>query len=173
MPFCSDYPSLHRIASYINNLHPLEEKPLYGLIEQLIDACIPLWDLTLAPLCSPRFRHSLRIDFSQVVYTQEIEGTQEANETSDIDLADVSAEAEDSDDDGSESSDTASVVHPEPEKPFSPQPSPQKFSLKERYGKRGLQIIVKLANIELTPEKPEYEGGSWHIEGQLVSSGRC
>jgi hypothetical protein len=30
-------------------------------------------------------------------------------------------------------------------------------------------VIVKLANIELTPEKPEYEGGSWHIEGQLVS----
>jgi hypothetical protein len=26
---------------------------------------------------------------------------------------------------------------------------------------------VKLANIELTPEKPEYEGGAWHVEGQL------
>jgi len=25
----------------------------------------------------------------------------------------------------------------------------------------GLQIIFKLANIHLTPEKPEYEGGSW------------
>ncbi|KAE8369834.1 hypothetical protein BDV27DRAFT_152713 [Aspergillus caelatus] len=31
----------------------------------------------------------------------------------------------------------------------------------------GLQIIVKLANIELTPEKPEYPGGSWHVKGQL------
>lgn len=30
-----------------------------------------------------------------------------------------------------------------------------------------LQVIVKLANIHLTPEKPEYEGGSRHIEGQL------
>jgi hypothetical protein len=28
-------------------------------------------------------------------------------------------------------------------------------------------VIVKLANIELTPEKPTYPGGSWHIEGQL------
>jgi len=35
------------------------------------------------------------------------------------------------------------------------------------YGHRGLQVIVKLANIELTPEKPEYEGGTWHVEGQL------
>jgi hypothetical protein len=31
-----------------------------------------------------------------------------------------------------------------------------------------LQIIVKLSNIELTPDKPEYSGGTWHVEGQLV-----
>ncbi|PHH89909.1 hypothetical protein CDD83_4999 [Cordyceps sp. RAO-2017] len=30
-----------------------------------------------------------------------------------------------------------------------------------------VQVIVKLANIQLTPEKPSYEGGSWHVEGQL------
>ena len=28
-------------------------------------------------------------------------------------------------------------------------------------------MIVKLANIHLTPSKPRYEGGGWHIEGQL------
>ena len=27
-----------------------------------------------------------------------------------------------------------------------------------------MQVIVKLANILLTPDKPEYNGGSWHIE---------
>ncbi|KAJ5698211.1 hypothetical protein N7462_000216 [Penicillium macrosclerotiorum] len=32
-----------------------------------------------------------------------------------------------------------------------------------------LQVIVELANIELTPDNPDYEGGSWHIEGQLAS----
>ncbi len=36
-------------------------------------------------------------------------------------------------------------------------------------------VIVKLANIVLTPEKPRYEGGSWHVEGmmneRIVSSG--
>jgi hypothetical protein len=26
-------------------------------------------------------------------------------------------------------------------------------------------VIVKLAEIRLTPEKPKYEGGGWHIEG--------
>jgi hypothetical protein len=28
-----------------------------------------------------------------------------------------------------------------------------------------LQVIVKLASIELTPEKPKYSGGTWHVEG--------
>ncbi|TMW64923.1 hypothetical protein Poli38472_009090 [Pythium oligandrum] len=38
-----------------------------------------------------------------------------------------------------------------------------------------VQVIVKIAEIHLTPEKPAYPGGSWHIEGsdaeQIVSTG--
>ncbi|KAL2877186.1 hypothetical protein SGCOL_007581 [Colletotrichum sp. CLE4] len=30
-----------------------------------------------------------------------------------------------------------------------------------------IQVIVKFANIHLTPEQPSYNGGSWHVEGQL------
>jgi Protein of unknown function (DUF4246) len=47
---------------------------------------------------------------------------------------------------------------------------PEPFSLKTTFGELGrpLQVIVKLANIELTPEKPKYNGGSWHVEGKLV-----
>ena len=40
--------------------------------------------------------------------------------------------------------------------------------LRKDFGK--LQIIVKLANIHLTPEKPTYEGGTWHVEGQANES---
>jgi hypothetical protein len=36
-------------------------------------------------------------------------------------------------------------------------------------------VIVKLADIELTPENPRYSGGSWHVEGMvnenIVASG--
>ncbi|KXN91117.1 hypothetical protein AN958_02893 [Leucoagaricus sp. SymC.cos] len=39
--------------------------------------------------------------------------------------------------------------------------------LKRDFGDTGLQIIVKLANIHLTPDKPGYNRGTWHIEGQL------
>ncbi|KAI0367129.1 hypothetical protein BV20DRAFT_1055109 [Pilatotrama ljubarskyi] len=40
---------------------------------------------------------------------------------------------------------------------------------------RTLQVIVKLANIVLTPENPCYSGGSWHVEGmaneKIVATG--
>ncbi|KAM0269429.1 hypothetical protein ACHAQH_009744 [Verticillium albo-atrum] len=38
-------------------------------------------------------------------------------------------------------------------------------SLEKEFRDRGLQVIVKLSSIELTPEKPDYTGGSWHVEG--------
>lgn len=62
---------------------------------------------------------------------------------------------------------TRVIVRPEPGT-FKPLPIPPPYSLKEKYAARGLQVIVKLANIELTPERPEYTGGTWHVEGQMV-----
>lgn len=50
--------------------------------------------------------------------------------------------------------------------------SDKAVDLKRDYGHRGLQVIVKLATISLTPEKPSYEGGSWHVEGQMVGLAR-
>ncbi|KAF2867072.1 hypothetical protein BDV95DRAFT_610955 [Massariosphaeria phaeospora] len=44
---------------------------------------------------------------------------------------------------------------------------PPQVDLAETWREKGLQVIVKLASIELTPEKPEYAGGSWHVEGML------
>jgi hypothetical protein len=42
--------------------------------------------------------------------------------------------------------------------------------LVERFRESGLQIIVKMASIELTPEKPDFPVGGWHIEDQLNES---
>lgn len=30
-----------------------------------------------------------------------------------------------------------------------------------------MQVIVKIANIIITPDNPEYYGGVWHVEGML------
>lgn len=36
-------------------------------------------------------------------------------------------------------------------------------SLRETFKTTGLQVIVKMATIELTPEKPEFPVGGWHV----------
>ena len=40
-------------------------------------------------------------------------------------------------------------------------------TLRAKFKDSGLQVIVKLASIELTPEKPLFAGGEWHVEGQM------
>ena len=58
---------------------------------------------------------------------------------------------------------------------FTPRPLGALDELKIDLRDTSVQVIVKLANIELTPEKPEYPGGVWHIEGMenenIVASG--
>ena len=33
-----------------------------------------------------------------------------------------------------------------------------------------MQVIVRYAAIELTPEHPEFAGGAWHVEGMRAES---
>lgn len=40
-------------------------------------------------------------------------------------------------------------------------------NLRDTFAATGLQVIVKLASIELNPDDPSYPGGSWHLEGML------
>lgn len=65
---------------------------------------------------------------------------------------------------------TRVVVQPEPgdfKLPDVPPPE-MMVDLRRDHRETGLQVIVKLANIELTPEQPEYDGGPWHVEGHMV-----
>ncbi|EDR01448.1 uncharacterized protein LACBIDRAFT_333174 [Laccaria bicolor S238N-H82] len=145
-----------RITSYINNLHPGKDKHLYPIIEEIITASIPLWNIALAPLpylwydehqpqniddydpIPPDGRDVIfRIPYYEVVYdpdpgnAPETEGPQRL---------------EGEDDPWSQSY----------------------WDRRQRWIQTTRKIIVKLANIELTPEKPECSGGKWHVEGQLM-----
>jgi len=159
LKFCS------RITTYINNLHPVKERSLYGLMEKLIDAAIPLWETSLAPLADPAFRLPHRIVYGDPRYEDK-----ESDEDEESDEDKASDEGEDDYwDSGRWNQKRRKFVQPEPKGLFNPVRLPKFPSLREKWAKRGLQVIVKLANIELTPEKPEYAGGSWHVEGQMVS----
>ncbi|KAL4867786.1 hypothetical protein BDV12DRAFT_112511 [Aspergillus spectabilis] len=144
-----------RIASYINNLHPAKHRDLYSVIEQILTRTLPLWNISLTRDSSiPR-----RIGYTDVEYQSD--GEPEPQPENDDDY--------DSDaywDRHQEWQDSRLVVQPEPGD-FKPLADTTDVELHPDFKEKGFQVIVKLANIELTPEKPEYEGGSWHIEGQL------
>lgn len=57
---------------------------------------------------------------------------------------------------------TREAILPEPKK-FEEIDYPPKKRLREMFKERGLQVIVKMASIELTPEKPNFPTGSWHV----------
>ncbi|RDB17189.1 hypothetical protein Hypma_001699 [Hypsizygus marmoreus] len=172
-----------KITSYINNLHPGMHKDLYNVIEKIIHRTIPIWNLTLTPLKIGTFYHTIRIKYDKCVYDPDPEMGP---------ATDGPQQEEDEDDDefyerrNEWYGDTRQVVQPEPET-FKPPEARMREHIRDRifvpgttelkpeystdlrrdYRLRGLQIIVKLANIHLTPENPKYEGGTWHVEGQL------
>ncbi|KAF8885254.1 hypothetical protein CPB84DRAFT_138098 [Gymnopilus junonius] len=156
-----------KIKTYINNLHPQEEQHLYNLVEKLISASIPLWDRTIAPLQHREYfaqDSTRRLQYKQVKYDPfpermpKTEGPQREDYEDQVTFWDQRQKWYD---------ETRRLVFPEPPESFIPVGRPLPFSLRDQYGARGLQVIVKLANIQLTPEKPEYGGGTWHVEGQL------
>lgn len=143
-----------RIASYINNLHPQKNRGLYGVIEQIIAQTIPLWDVTLTHVKN----EYKRIEYYEVNYLDHLEPEPVEEDSDDYWVRYREWES------------TMPIELPEPGE-FEPSKiTPRKkINLREGFAETGFQVIVKLANIELTPEKPEYNGGSWHVEGQLVS----
>ncbi|CAI6087993.1 unnamed protein product [Clonostachys chloroleuca] len=58
------------------------------------------------------------------------------------------------------------AVLPEP-KSFTEIEYAPRQNLREKFRESGLQVIVKMASIEITPDKPDFPAGGWHIEGQM------
>ena len=164
-----------RIRTYINNLHPITQSQLYTIIEEVIAAAIPLWELTLS------LAHDASLyDAPRRIQYHECSYHDGGGDDDDEDEDDPYPEWEGDEEDGAFEArvyawnkrrcERRRVVLPEPPREFDPGPlEVDTFSLKEMVGASPLQVIVKLANIELTPEKPQYGGGTWHVEGMSVS----
>ena len=153
--------------SYVNNVHPVAHRELESVLPVLFERMRPLFENVLTDLRHPR---PIRIvaDPRSWYHDKPVEP--------DVD--------EDDDDGDSEAWDNYYEAMDDwwanrrpvvPDAPvFTP---PDSLAAADRVNLRGrrLQVIVKLANIELTPDKPEYAGGSWHVEGmmneRIVSTG--
>nr|KAJ3422301.1 hypothetical protein HK105_000296 [Polyrhizophydium stewartii] len=129
------------INSPINNLHPVQHRALYATISKIFERFVPLFE-DLASVVDA--------DLRRTVISNPIEGYERPDQY---------------DSDDNEITDIPRPVHvpklPEHFKP--PEMLPRPFHLRGR----NLQVIVKLANIHLTPGKPKYGGGSWHVEGTV------
>ena len=130
------------ILSYINGLHPFEHRPLYPVIGKILEYFIPLWNEVLRDvLTKPSYNENrLRDELRSLICYDVGEGVFASAITS-----------------------FKNEPYETPIEEFLNDFVPPERSTYKLNGKQ-IQVIVKIASIELTPEKPLYKG-SWHIEG--------
>ncbi|MFE3190538.1 DUF4246 domain-containing protein [Nocardia sp. NPDC059240] len=140
-------------SSYVNNVHPVAHRELESVLPQLFTRVLPLFEHVLTDLLNPR---PVRDD---VEFWDFLEQKPVAPEDDDKDAWRAYEDAREEWWDN-RTPDLGELAA------FTPPTLPDDFTPVDLRGRR-LQVIVKLANIHLTPEKPEYAGGSWHVEAML------
>ncbi|MFJ7296576.1 DUF4246 domain-containing protein [Streptomyces collinus] len=147
-------------ASYVNNVHPERHHELAGVLPDLFARMLPLLENVLTDLRHPR---PPRIEADPYGwYDSEPVYPDKGSYTDDGAYAEALRAWEVAQDDWWEN--RRPVL---PDAPvFTPPERPDASARVDLRGRR-LQVIVKLATLLLTPDKPEYRGGSWHVEGML------
>ncbi|KAK7745088.1 hypothetical protein SLS53_003323 [Cytospora paraplurivora] len=184
-----------KFTSYINNLHPTRYPDIYSTIEKLIETVLPAWDHCLLehenwkPTGPGRKGSRFAVPGRADDECEENWDPSDPAQMADIELDTSQAWRYDYEEDENvrKWKVLRSPVLREP-KPFeevnyspyrvsenseSPkpdgEPTPQALvgGLREDTEDTGLQVFVKMVSIELTPDKPEFPAGGWHVEGQL------
>ncbi|CAF1164628.1 unnamed protein product [Rotaria sordida] len=132
-----------KIESYINNLHPIQHKQLYQLIENICQCFIPLFNKVLTDLNYNQNKPNRIIVNPYRWYV------------------DKSSSDDNDDNDDDDHHHLRTIIQPDVGEFQMPPSTSSNIDLRGRK----LQIIVKLANIVLTPSNPKYPGGVWHVEG--------
>ena len=144
------------IESYINNLHPETCRALYQPIADIFAASIPAIEACLTQSISEQLER-VSIPDPYDLYTEEFRARVEATwEREDVDNDALYEEIWDT------RADHLKPIDIKWKGLLPPVEESRRFRLKQ-YNE--LKIIVKLANIQLTPENPKYPGGTWHLEG--------
>ncbi|MFD7974563.1 DUF4246 domain-containing protein [Streptomyces sp. NPDC059071] len=146
--------------SYVNNVHPEKHHELAAVLPDLFARFRRLLENVLTDLRHPR---PLRIEADPFAwYDSEPEHPDRSAYSDDEAYAEARRAWSQELDDWWEN--RRPVV---PDAPAFTAPELPEASARVDLRGRRLQVIVKLATIHLTPEKPEYSGGSWHVEGML------
>ncbi|MFJ6718710.1 DUF4246 domain-containing protein [Streptomyces sp. NPDC091259] len=146
--------------SYVNNVHPEKHRELATVLPDVFARLRPMFENVLTDLRHPR---PLRIEADPYGwYDSEPEYPDESSYSDGSAYEEAVAAWEEAQDDWWEN--RRPVIPDAPA--FTPPRLPDESDRVDLRGRR-LQVIVKLATIHLTPDKPEYPGGSWHVEGML------
>ncbi|KAH7128294.1 hypothetical protein B0J11DRAFT_266921 [Dendryphion nanum] len=178
-----------KFTSYINNLHPIKYSGIYQALEKLVETSLPLWDQCLTIMTSSDSkeyagRQSHRIFEPEIPCDSNDDNWTpsyaECAKSDNIDMEEFRDEYGYETDEEKENEDAVTDLESfkwqKLRKPVIPEPEPYDLEeyapqegkcLIDRFKESGLQIIVKIASIELTPEKPEFAAGGWHVEGMM------
>ncbi|KAF2026477.1 hypothetical protein EK21DRAFT_74167 [Setomelanomma holmii] len=164
-----------KFTSCINNLHPNKYSDIYRTIEKLVHTSLPMWDQCLRTVEYGAGRTESRMGKPEDPDDENVKNwIPDSHEA----CADVEVDEDDLEEEGYDPEyceDINEYKWKVLRKPKLPEPSFEDVDYVPKEGKRlidrfrdtGLQVIVKMASIELTPEKPEFPAGGWHIEGQM------
>ncbi|KAM0253647.1 hypothetical protein ACHAQJ_007159 [Trichoderma viride] len=173
-----------RFTSYINNLHPQKYPEIYRTIEKLIETTLPAWDQCLSlPLrrgnkigagrTEPRFPKQDFNDNDSGIWDPSSPPPLDDNVEADDEIDDDEG---DDDEDYDEDYDPAIAEWERTRKPVHPcVPEFEDINyakrdtarLAQKFKNTGLQVIVKMTSVELTPEKPEFPAREWHVDGHM------
>jgi len=155
-------------SPYINNVHPTKHKELYSVIPEILQRALPMFERVLSDVIRPLLPMRIATSGSRGWGDEE---TADCIWDGGIPYPNSSSE-EEYEDDPDEWLGKRGFNTPDAREKYDGdlEIMNDQISLKGQT----LQVIIKLANIVLTPEKPHYPGGKWHVEGmrneKIVSS---
>ncbi|EKD05591.1 hypothetical protein A1Q2_00081 [Trichosporon asahii var. asahii CBS 8904] len=158
-------------ASYINNLHPVEYKELYDVCGGVLARVLPMFDAVYERVMSWDWEEAPRKRIEALDTKRQCTTPDACGDYCESDNMPRDEEDDSEDDDVWEQQEawyerTHAVQQPNPPVATYTYPGIESFKSRDLFGgAKRLQVIVKMANIHLTPDKPAYEGGSWHLEG--------
>lgn len=130
----------------------------------IIARTIPLWNMSLTPLRGDQ-DSSVRIPYHFCTY-EDLDPEREVDDEPEQDPEENDADFHQRQIEWI--AETHQLSQPEPREFRSPVKPKRLVDLRKDYADQGLQIVVKMENVHLTPEKPEYGSEEWRIEGQIV-----
>ena len=146
-------------SPYINNVHPQKHASLESVVPKLLERAIPLWERVLSDIRRPLlpFRTKSKVEGS---LPDCLFGGREPAQVSESEEEEYYA-----DEDAWLSKQDLEL--PDARERYSGDLDVMKTPTVSLKGTT-IQCIIKLADIVLTPERPEYPGGKWHVEGVWV-----